>query len=166
MRVLVTTASKHGATNGISATIARTLEAKGLETTSEKPATVESLSGFDAVVLGSAVYTGRWMDDAKEFVERFGNELESKPLWLFSSGPIGDPPKPDEIPADGVKMAERTFARDHRVFAGKLDKSKLGLGEKAIVAAFRSPEGDFRDWEAIRAWAIEIADELHTMHRV
>lgn len=166
MRVLVTAASKHGATNGISESIAKTLEANGVETTFERPAEVESLNGFDAVVLGSSVYGGRWMDSAKEFAHRFAGDLERKPLWLFSSGPLGDPPKPDEIPADGSAIAERTFAREHKVFAGKLDKSKLGFGEKAIMVAVRAPEGDFRDWKAIRQWAVEIADALFAMQRV
>lgn len=53
-----------------------------------------------------------------------------------------------------------TRAREHRVFAGKLDKSKLSFPERALVFAFRAADGDFRDWDAIAAWAGEIADAL------
>ena len=57
-------------------------------------------------------------------------------------------------------MVEATVARDHRVFGGKLDKRQLSFGERALVTALRAPEGDFRDWDEIRAWASGIADRL------
>lgn len=81
-------------------------------------------------------------------------------MWLFSSGPVGDPPKPDEDPVDVAGIAETTRSRAHRVFAGKLGRAKLGFGEKAIATALRAPYGDFRDWHAIRDWATEIAESL------
>jgi menaquinone-dependent protoporphyrinogen oxidase len=84
-----------------------------------------------------------------------------RPLaWLFSRGPIGDPPKPDEDPVDIAEVMQVTAAREHRLFAGKIDKSKLSFGEKAIVVALRVPEGDFRDWDEIDAWAADIATAL------
>ena len=55
---------------------------------------------------------------------------------------------------------EATHAREHRVFAGKLDRSRLGFFEKAVVIALRAPEGDFRDWDEIRDWASSIASSL------
>src|SRR6266511_2050744 len=61
--------------------------------------------------------------------------LASRPVWLFSSGPVGDPPKPEENPVDVSALLEQTGARDHRVFAGKIDKHGLGLAEKAIEDA-------------------------------
>ena len=56
--------------------------------------------------------------------------------------------------------AGRSPMRGHRIFAGKLDRSKLGFAQKAIVIALRAPEGDFRDWEAVRGWAREVALDL------
>jgi menaquinone-dependent protoporphyrinogen oxidase len=82
------------------------------------------------------------------------------PTWLFSSGPVGDPPKPEEDPVDVAEVSEKTSAREHRVFSGKIDKSKLSFAEKAIVVAVRAPEGDFRDWDEIGDWANSIADSL------
>ena len=79
---------------------------------------------------------------------------------MFSSGPIGDPPKPQEDPVDASSLVELTGARDHRVLAGKLDRRALNFGEKAIVMALRAPEGDFRDWNEIREWAAGIARTL------
>ncbi len=121
---------------------------------------VKTLDGFDAVVLGSGVYVGHWLASARDLVERLADELVERPVWLFSSGPVGDPPKPEEDPEEIAELLEITHARAHCTFAGKLDKSVLGLGEKVIVAAVRVPEGDFRPWADVRAWATGIAEAL------
>lgn len=170
-RVLVSTASKHGATAEIAEEIGRTLR----ETLQERGGSgddvvevhpveeVSSVDNYDAVVLGSAVYAGHWLEGARELAERQAAALAARPTWLFSSGPVGDPPKPpEEDSVDVAGILEATGAHDHRVFSGKLDRSTLGFAEKAIMLAVRATEGDFRDWEAIREWAREIATELHS----
>jgi menaquinone-dependent protoporphyrinogen oxidase len=81
-------------------------------------------------------------------------------VWLFSSGPIGDPPKPAEDPVDAAGLVHACGAREHRVFAGRLERHRLGWGERAITVALRAPEGDFRDFAGIRAWAAQIAETL------
>jgi menaquinone-dependent protoporphyrinogen oxidase len=93
-------------------------------------------------------------------VERQARGLAGRPVWLFSSGPVGDPPKPDEDPVDVAELLAATNARDHRVFAGKLVRKQLSFPERAIVAALHVPEGDFRDWTEIRQWAAGIADAM------
>jgi menaquinone-dependent protoporphyrinogen oxidase len=100
------------------------------------------------------------MKTARGFVEENAGALAARPIWLFSSGPIGDPPKPSEDPVDASSLLELTGARDHHIFAGKLDRSRLNFGERAIVMALRAPDGDFRDWDEIRTWASGIADAL------
>jgi menaquinone-dependent protoporphyrinogen oxidase len=161
MRVLIASASRHGATHEIAEAIGRTLEDRGLETQVAHVEDVDGLAGFDAVVVGSAVYAGRWLDPARSFVERHRDQLVRRPAWLFSSGPIGDPPRPEDDAAVHVDdLVEAIRAREHRVFAGRLDRHRLGFGERALVIAFRAPDGDFRDWEAIGSWASSIADEL------
>jgi menaquinone-dependent protoporphyrinogen oxidase len=160
MRVLVTAASKHGATSEIGTLIAGWLTDAGIEAEARAPDDVQSLDGYDAVVLGSAVYAGRWLEPAKTFVERLGPELVSRPVWLFSSGPAGDPPKPEGEPVDVAPIRKATRARDHRVFAGKIDRHGLGLGEKLIVAAVRAPDGDFRPLTDIAQWTGQIAASL------
>lgn len=160
MRVLVAVGSKHGATVEIAAAIAAELAERGLHPSVAATDDSERPSDYDAVVIGSAVYAGRWVTSAKDFVTKYQTTLLDMPVWLFSSGPIGDPPKPEELPIDVDDVMAATGAIDHRVFAGKIDKQDLGLGEKAVVMALRAPEGDFRDWGAIRSWAIEIAQTL------
>jgi menaquinone-dependent protoporphyrinogen oxidase len=164
VKVLVIAASRHGATTEIAATIGAALATAGHAVTVEHPEGVASVAGYDAVVVGSAVYMGHWLEAARELVEREKVALERVPVWLFSSGPVGDPPKPVEEAVDELPLVELVGARGHRTFAGHLQKTGLGFSEKAIVAAVRAPEGDFRPWADIRAWAREIATALEVVH--
>lgn len=160
MKVLVATASKHGATTEIGTAIADTLRGRGLDVTLAQADEIGSVEGFDAVVLGSGVYAGQWIKAAKSLVDQNVQTLANLPVWLFSSGPIGDPPQPEEDTVEVDHILEAIQPRGHQVFAGKLIKSDLGFAERAIVAAVRSPEGDFRDWEEIKQWAGSIAGAL------
>jgi menaquinone-dependent protoporphyrinogen oxidase len=160
MKVLVTAASRHGATTEVAASIGAVLQAAGLEVHVLRPADVSGMDGFDAAVIGSAVYVGRWLEPARDLVEREKTALCRIPVWLFSSGPIGDPPKPADESVDAASLTELVAARGHRTFAGYVDRKRLGFGEKAIMAAVRAPEGDFRSWPEIEAWAREIAAAL------
>lgn len=160
MRILVSAASKHGATAEIAEAIAETLREAGLEADLRPPAEVETLDGYDAVVLGSAVYAGRWIDDARHFAERHRPALLERPVWLFSSGPIGEPLAPTEEPVDAVRQHEALAARDHRVFPGRINPSDLSWVERTITRMVKAPDGDFRDWDAVRTWAAGIAGEL------
>jgi len=165
MRVLVTAASRHGSTEDIAAAIVRVLHLRGLAADLVEPAEVTDLSEYDAVVLGSAVYAGRWMAPATDLVARFRPQLAGRPVWLFSSGPVGSPANPAEGPAVS-KLMEQTGALGHRVFAGKLDKAELGRLERTMVRAVRAPEGDYRNWDDIAAWATSIADDLRVPQQV
>jgi menaquinone-dependent protoporphyrinogen oxidase len=160
MKVLVSVASRHGASFEIAEEISAILAGAGFGTAVLPPDAVTSLDGYDAVILGSSVYVGHWMDSAVNLVERFSKEITEVPVWLFSSGPMGHEPKPDDEPADVAELITATGAREHRVFAGQVDRSRLGLGEKVLLTAVRAPEGDFRPWDEIRAWASEIAAAL------
>jgi menaquinone-dependent protoporphyrinogen oxidase len=163
MNVLVTVASKHGATSEIADAIGRGLAAAGIGAVVLPPARVTSLDRYDAVILGSAVYAGRWLDDARRFVERQHEALARLPVWLFSSGPIGQPLKPVDDSVDIAALRELTGARGHRTFPGKLDKSQLGLGERAIVRVVGAEEGDYRPWPEIDAWVAEIVRSLQAV---
>ena len=161
MRVLVTAATKHGATAEIAAEIAATLVGHGIETAVLRPEDVTGLASYDAVVLGSAVYMGRWLDQARTFATEHADELSARPTWLFSSGPLGQPPKPDAATAVQVDdLIELTGACEHRLFSGRLDRDTLGIGERTIARAVRAPAGDWRDWDDVRGWADAIADTL------
>jgi menaquinone-dependent protoporphyrinogen oxidase len=161
MTVLVAAASKYGATWEIAEAIGRRLSERGFEIDVRRVEEVDNVAAFEAVVLGSAVYAGHWLEQARRFVDANAAGLRTRPTWLFSSGPIGDPPRPaeeDAVQLDAILAATKPTA--HRVFAGRLDKGRLSFPERAVVFAFRAAEGDFRDWDAIAAWADGIADVL------
>ena len=161
MNVFVAAASKHGSTTGIGAAIAAELRTLGIDAEAREIDDDLVVEDADAVVVGSAVYMGRWLPAAERFVDRNRGELAAVPVWLFSSGPLGaDDPRPTGDPHHLDELIAGTGARGHRIFVGKLDKDRLGLGERLAVRVVRAPEGDFRDWEAIRAWAGEIGEAL------
>ncbi|WP_158550674.1 flavodoxin domain-containing protein [Geodermatophilus sp. TF02-6] len=117
-------------------------------------------AGYQAVLLGSAVYQGRWQDAARDVAHAHLTTLRARPVWLFSSGPIGEPPFPPDEPHDVATIGPMLGARGHRVFPGRLDPRRLTFGERAVVTAMRAPLGDFRDWSAVRSWAGAITAEL------
>jgi menaquinone-dependent protoporphyrinogen oxidase len=95
----------------------------------------------------------------RAFVDEHGDEPAAHPTWIFSSGPSWTAAAAsDAVQIDTITAA--TNARGHRLFAGRLDKRRLSFGERAVALAFRVAEGDFRDWDEIEAWAIEIGEVL------
>lgn len=158
MKVVVAVASRHGATEEIAERIGARLREASLDVDVTRVDEVETLAGCDVVVLGSAVYVGKWLEPARAFVETFADELAARRVWLFSSGPLGEPPRPDaEHCVDVADIVEATRAIEHRVFAGRLDRSTLGVGERAVARLVKAAEGDFREFDAIDEWADEIA---------
>ena len=153
MKVLVSAASRHGATVEVAATIGAAIGAAGHDVSILAPDEITGIDGFDAAVIGSAVYVGRWIERARDLVARHT-------VGLFSSGPVGDPLRPPEDPSDAPALAGLIGARGHRSFPGLVDKRRLGIAERAMVAAVRVPEGDYRPWADIEAWAREIATAL------
>lgn len=160
MKVLVTVASKHGATTEIGQVIEASIRSTGLDVELKDVAEVTTLSPYDAAVIGSGVYSGHWMRLAREFVEVHEGELKEMPVWLFSSGPVGDPPKPLENPAEVADMVKRLGARGHRLFPGRIEGSDLGISERALIALVHAPNGDFRPWSEIATWSESIAGQL------
>jgi menaquinone-dependent protoporphyrinogen oxidase len=165
-RVLVTAASRHGATAEMATFLAGCLTESaggrrcGLSAVAIPVERRPDPSRYDAVVLASGVYAGRWLESARHYAAEYVSALRTRPVWLMSSGPIGEPPFPPDEAHDAGPIASSISARAHRTFPGRLDKQLLGIGERAMVTAMRAPVGDFRDWDALRTWAEEIATEL------
>ena len=165
MTVLVTAASKHGATREIAEAIAQVLAEHGVSTELLDVDDVTDLSSYEAYVVGSGIYLGNWLKSARHFLDAHAAALAQRPTWLFASGSIvGEPPvagDPDALRAGLVeRLVEATHAREHKLFAGKLDTSKLGLFERAAVRGAHATEGDHRDWDEIERWAEVIAGQL------
>jgi menaquinone-dependent protoporphyrinogen oxidase len=174
MRVLVAYASRYGSTQGIAERIGAILRQQGLEAEVHSVENSSDPAGFDAAVIGSATYYFHWLRKARKFVRRNRAALSNRPVWLFSSGPLGTKTtdakgrdlctvtEPKEI----AEFRETIHPRSHRVFFGALDRNKLGLAHRLLlkIPANRDnaifPLGDFRDWLEIEGWAREIALEL------
>lgn len=173
MPVLVAYASRHGATQGIAERIAEGLRGSGLEAQALDVRAVRDVARYDAYVVGSAAYMFHWLKDATQFVRRNRRLLAIRPLWLFSSGPLGT----DMVDAQGrdvmVTSEPKEFAefrasvhpRGEQIFFGAFDPDAppVGLVERFVrrmPASDSMPAGDFRDWAAIDAWAATIARAL------
>ncbi len=177
MTVLVAYASRHGATAGIAERIAEGLRATGLTVEARSVSDIRELASYDAFVLGGAAYMFHWLKEATAFVKRHRAVLVERPVWLFSSGPLGT----DLVDQDGRDILEVTrpkefnelqtmlHPRGERIFFGAWDGDTppIGCGERFLrlmpASKAITPSGDFRDWPAIDAWAAEIATELKAM---
>ena len=176
MKVLVVYASKTGFTKGIAESVGERLAKRGLQVDVREASGALSVGGYDAFVIGSAIYMFHWVKEAREFVSRNRTLLAARPVWLFSSGPVGtkttDADGKDVREAAGPKeldeLRESVRPRDYRVLFGGLDGSRL-KGTMGLVYRMMSrnkaaresmPEGDFRDWKEIESWADGIADAL------
>lgn len=163
LRILVVTASRHGATaqigDRLGAALQDSLDGRGIAAhvdvrDAESIDVRTNLGLYDAAVIGSAVYFGNWLKPARRIVAQHASALRSMPVWLFSSGPIGDegstvgpPPAPD-------------WARAHKTFGGKVDPRTLSWRERLVVKMLRVGDTDSRDDDAISDWADDIAGQL------
>jgi len=167
-KVLVAYATKYGATAGIAEKIGQVLDQAGLNAEVLPVDQIKDLDSYQAVVLGSATYIGRWRKEAAKFLKSNEKVLANKLVWLFSSGPTeeGDPVELMEgwhFPKSLQPIADRIQAKEITAFHGALDFEKLNWIEKWMIKKVKAPIGDFRDLEAITNWAMAIADELKKM---
>ena len=159
MRVLVTWGSKLGGTEGIARIVGEGLEAEGIDVMLAPASDVRDLVGFDAVVVGGALYANRWHRAARRFVDRHAAELRRRPVWMFSSGPLDDSADRRTIPPTGqvAVLMERVGALGHATFGGRLTPDAKGFPASAMA---KTRSGDWRSPETIRAWASDLARAL------
>ena len=183
-KVQIVYASRHGGTAGIAERIGGVLRAEGVDAVVADAADRPDAMGFDAYVIGAGVQIGSWHKEGTEFLERNQATLATKPVWLFSSGPLPGSSMmketqdrvelalgPREGPGSGGRkrieaLSATIHPREHRVFYGAFNpkdppKSMQERVVRLMPAAKRVlPTGDFREWDAIEAWAREIAEQL------
>jgi len=159
--ILVATASRHGATREIGDVIAAALRSRGSAAESADAAAVDDVEPYAAVVLGSAVYGGHWLEDALALARRRRAALLERPVWLFSSGPIGDPRRRlvrwmGADPVDLPELVRLVDPVEHRMLPGRLLGADVGRVQRMALRLARL-EGDFRNWPAVEAYAAAIA---------
>jgi menaquinone-dependent protoporphyrinogen oxidase len=164
--ILVTYASKYGATREIAEKIGEVLRQAGLQADVLPVDSIRDLSTYKAVILGSAIYIGKWPKEAVKFLKTNEKTLSHRPVWLFSSGPTGegDPVELVEgvrLPADLQPVVDRIHPRDIALFHGYINPDRINFIEKwAVNSLVKKPMGDFRDWDMIVKWTGTIADAL------
>jgi menaquinone-dependent protoporphyrinogen oxidase len=159
-RVLVAYGTKNGSTAGIAEIIGTTLLEEGIAADVRPAGQVDSVAGYDAVVLGGALYAGQWHRDARRFARRHAKNIETRPVWLFSSGPLDGSADSTDIPPvpQAARAVTSLHARAHVTFGGQLTEAAKGFIAKAIVR--KGHGGDFRNPQRIQAWSRGIAAEL------
>ncbi|UZN01969.1 flavodoxin domain-containing protein [Cellulomonas sp. S1-8] len=163
MRILLAVASRHQGTWEIGEVAAARLRGRGHEVDLRAPEEVAGVTGYGAVLLGSAVYTAHWLPAARDLADRCADDLRGRLVWTFSSGLATQPANSANSPLEVAALCDRVGARGHRSFRGRLDRSVLSFTERAIIAGGRAREGDHRDMGAVAAWADEIADALDSL---
>lgn len=164
--ILVTYASKYGATKEIAEKIGNVLRQAGLRADVFPVDGTLDATLYEAIILGSAVYIGKWQKQAVEFLRVNEKILANRPVWIFSSGPTGegDPVELVEglrFPVALQPVFDRIHPRDIAVFHGFINPDKINFIEKwSIKSLVKKPFGDFRDWDAITAWAASITETL------
>ena len=159
MRILVTYGSTRGGTQGLAKMVADDLRAEGFEVDLLPPRRVRRLDGYDAVVVGGALYAFRWHKASRRFVKRRAAEIRQRPAYFFSSGPLDDSAGRGDIPpVKGVKaLMETTGVREHITFGGRLLPDAKGFPASAMA---KKMAGDWRDAGQVKEWTRTIASQL------
>jgi menaquinone-dependent protoporphyrinogen oxidase len=159
MRVLITWGSKRGGTEGIARIVGEELQSHGVEVTPLPPRAAMRATGFDAAIVGGALYANRWHQAARRFVAHREGDLRRVPVWFFSSGPLDDSASRGTIaPTRQVDiLMERVGALGHATFGGR-------LAPDANTPLAKKHAGDWREPNRVRAWASEIGRALPAAH--
>lgn len=157
--ILVTYATKYGSTQEVAKAIAGTLCQAGGQVEILPARQVRSLDGYNAVVLGAALYMGRWHEDARHFLKRHRAALSSRSVAIFALGPLSR----DEKEWQGSRaQLDQALAQASwlvpvavELFGGVINPAKLHFPFNHM------PAGDARDWKAIQAWASTLGMTFH-----
>jgi len=162
MTILVAYGTKMHGTEGLAEMVADALRADGFAVDVTPARDVGALGGYDAVIVGGALYAFHWHKDARRFVKRHADELGERPTYFFSSGPLDDTAAEGDIPpVKGVRsLMDLVHARGHATFGGRLPADAEGFPAGAMA---KKHAGDWRDEEQVRTWVDSIAADLHSV---
>lgn len=162
-KALVVYATRAGSTGEVAQAIAERFCAMGFDAEVQPVESVSSLSGYEAVVLGSAVRYGAWLPEMTKFIESQRGALAQLPVAIFTlhMQALGDDTASQTTRAGYTKAVRAVVnPRDEVFFAGKIDPLTLSFLERMAVRLVKSPVGDKRDWDRIRRWAEGLSETL------
>ena len=164
MKILVAYATKAGSTAEVAAEIGRVVESKsGCKVDVHPVGKLKEVDGYDAVIIGSGIRAGKWLPEATKFVEKHRDALSQIPLAFFTVClTLSEDTEENRRTVAAYLDPVREIVQPVEVglFAGAMDYSKLPFILWLLMKAMKTPQGDFRDWEAIRAWADSICPLL------
>ena len=158
-KILVAYTSQYGSTGGVAEAIGKELCGKGAKVDVCLMKNVKNLSSYPGVVVGSAIFRGKWMPEAVNFVKANAEVMSRIPVAYFMVCMTMHQPGEDNrrkvlAYLDPVlQTISQVKPVDIEPFAGVMNYSNLSWFNKKIIISKGVPEGDFRNWEAIRAWA-------------
>jgi len=157
-RVLVTYATKKGSTKEVAEAIALRLGGHGIVVELQPAGDVLDLEGYDGVVVGGALYMGRVHPDARKLLKRFRDRLEEMPVAVFAMGPLTTSEK--DL-AGARKQLDHALGKTPEIEAVAVAIfGGVVVPDRLHFPFSRMPATDARDWEAIRAWADEVAERM------
>lgn len=169
-KILVAYASQFGTTAEVAEAIGDILGQDGAEVETRWIKDVSNLESYDAVVIGSAIQYDRWMSEAAEFVKANQHVLNQVPVaYFFTCLTLSK--RTEKTERQALAYADKLIALAPQVkpvdigrFAGVLNYSKMPFYFRFMFWGFSLitgvQEGDYRDWEAIRAWANVMVSKL------
>jgi menaquinone-dependent protoporphyrinogen oxidase len=159
VRILVAYATRNGSTAGIAQAIGRELVSAELTVDVSELKTVSTLAGYRAVVIGVPLSMGSVDGAVGKFVGKNREQLLNLPVAAFVVGLAPKNPDPGavEMAIGALKNPSNlSIPVSSVMFAGKLDPAKLSFIQRKMTELVKSQVGDFRDWDAIAAWAQEL----------
>jgi menaquinone-dependent protoporphyrinogen oxidase len=165
-RILIAYGTRCGSTGGVAEAIGQALSAGGAAVDLRLVKDVNDLSPYQAVIVGSAIRMGKWLPEAVEFVKTHQDRLSQLPVAYFVvCMTMKDDTAENRRKASGyLDPVRKQFSQvkpvDIGLFAGAVDYKKLSFAYSLILKVKGAPEGDFRNWEAIRAWAAAVSPLL------
>jgi menaquinone-dependent protoporphyrinogen oxidase len=163
-RILVAYASRKGSTAEIAQAIGKELVSAGHTVDVIEMKTVTTVEGYTAVIIGAPVYMGKVEKDVPGFVTKHCDHLSSIPVAAFAVGiaPVAPHIEPvEKVLEDLTKAVSPIQPVAATVFAGKLDPDKMSFIERQMTSLMKVRTGDFRDWNAIAAWAKGFPEKLN-----